>query len=102
MAAGIDCYAPGVSALVQTGHRHHHKHHHSHRARDENDDTEKEPDLPTCDGSNGPKGVNCLARVTKMCPGNQAPTLKDGEVANCIIWPTCAENPGMAAGIDCY
>jgi hypothetical protein len=48
LAAGTECYKPGSSALAQT--------------RDENDDTEKEPELPTCDGSNGPKGVNCIVR----------------------------------------
>jgi hypothetical protein len=37
-----------------------------------------------------------------MCPGNQKPKLQDGEEQNCVIWPLCSENAGMAAGIDCY
>lgn len=74
---GETCYS-GRSSLVQLEshhrHKHHHKHHHKHRDADdsagadagqrdnqtEEDQMEAEPALPTCNGSNGAPGVDCL------------------------------------------
>jgi hypothetical protein len=89
LAAGTECYAPGVgSGLAQL--------------KDENDDTEAEASLPAClpDGSNKP---GCVAKkAVPMCKNNLKPDLKDGQVQNCVVWPACADNAGLAAGIDCY
>jgi hypothetical protein len=78
-APGVDCLKPKkAKSLVQLEshhkHKHHHKHHHKHRDADdasasdagqrdnqtEEDQTEAEPVLPTCNGSNGAPGVDCL------------------------------------------
>ena len=99
MAAGIDCFAPGVTALLQTGSTHRHHHHHSHKVHNEEDDAEAEPVLPTCNGKNGP---GCIKRKANHCKNNVLPKVQDGEEVSCTIQPLCAENPGMAAGIDCF
>ena len=44
--------------------------------------TEKEPELPACNGSNGPKKVNCIEKKPlKVCKGNKLPKLQPGEEA---------------------
>jgi len=66
-----ECYAPGGSSLAQ-----------QRSAKSEEDDTEKEPVLPTCNGKNGVKKVDCVVRnPLKVCKGNKAPKLKAGEEA---------------------
>lgn len=59
--------------------------------------------LPDCTGAKGEvKGVDCKkAKAKKVCPGNQLPTVKDGEEVNCIVKPLCSENPGMPVG-ECW
>lgn len=65
---------------------------------------EAEPPLPDCNGSNGPKGVNCLKRKQlKLCAGNKLPKLQPGEEPDCRVLPkNCSEHPGLVPGEECY
>jgi hypothetical protein len=58
----------------------------------EEDDTAPEPVLPTCVAGDAKMvpGVDCIKKKpAKMCPGNMAPTLPEGEEQTCVIWANC-------------
>lgn len=60
--------------------------------------------LPACNGSNGPKGVNCRkVKLAPVCKGNKLPKLQPGEEAPCRLLPkNCSEAPGLVPGEECY